>query len=48
MMSRRILNFLEILAFAVAVVYATDKLAVWLFKAPFLGLASVPPSRADG
>ena len=47
-MSRRVLNLVEILAFAVAVVYATDKLAVWLFKAPLLGLASVPRSRADG
>jgi hypothetical protein len=47
-MSRPILKLVGILAFAVAVVYAADNLAVRLFKAPFLGVASVPPSRADG
>ena len=46
-MSRPILKLVGILAFAVAVVYATDKLAVWLFRAPCLGVASVPSSRAD-
>ena len=47
-MSRPVLKLVGILAFAMAVVYATDHLAVWLFKAPFLGIASVRRSRADG